>query len=198
MRILGALKKPRFVGRALNLNTVNTPIFDAAGRHTVTTNSGVTVVSGKANFVAANQGVVCLPNGTKDFDANGMGDFDLQFKFKLTADDGLGMLFVFTENNLTSISMYCYVAASGVVVNTAGGVINHSTAIVVGGAENTFLLTRRGLTYTLTINGVAASLVASGLPGKLSNNTLLIGAFPNDSPSWDFVGTIRDFILDIV
>lgn len=198
MRILGVVKKPRFVGQVLNLNTTSAPITDATGRHTVTTNSGVTVVSGKANFITGNQGIVCLPDGTTDFNASEMGDFDLQLKFRLTADDGLGMLFVFTNNTLATPALYSYVSASGVVVNTGGGTIYHPTTIVVGGSENTYLLTRREMTYTLTVNGVSASLVANLKPGSLSNPTLLIGAFPIASPSWDFVGTIRDFILDIV
>lgn len=186
------------MGQALNLNTTSAPITDATGRHTVTTNSGVTVVSGKANFITGNQGIVCLPDDTKDFNAHTLGDFDLQLKFRLIADDGLGMLFVFTDNTLLNASMYCYVSASGVVVNFGAGNLNHPTPIVVGGSENTYLLIRRGLTYTLTVNGVSASLVATNKPGALSNPTLLIGAFPKSSPSWDFVGTIRDFILDIV
>jgi len=198
MRILGVLKKPRFTGQALNLNTTSAPITDATGRHTVTTNSGITVVGGLATFAAGNQGLVCLPSSTKDFNANTMGDFDLQLKFRLTASDGLGMLFVFTGNTLVAPNLYCYVSASEVVVNTAGGIIHHPTAIVVGGSENTCLLIRRGLTYTLTVNGVSASLVATNKPPSSSYPTLLIGAFPNDSSSWDFVGTIRDFILDIV
>ena len=70
MRILGVVKKPRFVGQVFNLNNTSAIFSDNTGRHGVSTGAGVTSVGGKASFAVGNDGVYTFGGNqsvTEDF-----------------------------------------------------------------------------------------------------------------------------------
>lgn len=208
MRILGALKKPRFVGQVFNLNHTGAFFYDNTGRHFVSMGFGVSSVGGKASFAVGNTGVIAsnigLPSDAdKDFFPSLMGDFDVSFKFQMTADpDTLSLLFALGDSSgNTGSGIFCYidVLSGGLRVNlSAGGlstILQHPTIQVVGAVEQTVLITRRGLLYTLTVAGVSVSSTASNLPTDTTPCNLIIGAWSAQSAALDFVGTIRDFIV---
>ena len=206
MRTLGVLKKPRFVGQVFNLNHTSAIFYDNAGRHGVSTGAGVTSVGGKANFAAGNGGVYTFggdPNATEDFAMTKMGDFDVSFKFQMTADpDTLSLLFALGDSaGPTGAGIFCYIGSLDgglkVVLSVYGFAVSlgHPTIQVVGAAEQTVLVKRRGLLYTLTVNGSSVSSTASNLGTDISPNNLIIGGWPSQSFIWDFVGTIRDFVV---
>lgn len=209
MRILGVLKKPRFVGQVFNLNHTGAVFYDNTGRHTVSTGVGVTSVGGKATFAEGNGGVIAFNDGLnpdKDFSMTKMGDFDVSFKFQLAASDGLALLFAFGDSTgNTGAGIYCYVGNIGdglkvhlVVTGLNPPTTPHPTIQVTGGTEQTVLITRRGLLYTLTVDGVSVSNTASNLGVDIAASNLIIGAWTSQGPTWDFVGTIRDFVVEKV
>lgn len=209
MRILGVLKKPRFVGQVFNLNHTSAIFYDNAGRHIVSTGVGVTSVGGKASFAMGNGGVIAFNDGLnadKDFWMTKMGDFDVSFKFQMTADpDTLSLLFALGDSTGTAgAGIFCYIGslAGGLrVVLFAGGMavsLGHPTIQVVGAAEQTVLVTRRGQLYTLTVDGSSVSSTASGLGVDISQNNLIIGCWIAQGVIWDFIGTIRDFVVEKV
>ena len=207
MRILGVVKKPRFVGQVFNLNNTSAIFSDNTGRHGVSTGAGVTSVGGKASFAVGNDGVYTFGGNqsvTEDFVMTKMGDFDVSFKFQMTADpDTLSLLFAFGDpvanygglhcriNNESGGGLRVALAVSGI----AGSLLIHPTIQVVGGAEQTVLVTRRGLLYTLTIDGISVSSMASSLGADVSPNSLILGRWLSALSIWDFVGTIRDFVV---
>jgi hypothetical protein len=205
MRILGVVKKPRFVGQVFNLNHTGAIFYDNTGRHSVSTGVGVTSVGGKASFAAGSAGVIASNSGVpsdadKDFWLSNMGDFDVSFKFQMTADpDTLSLLFAFGDSDGGVAGIYCYIGNffGGLrVVLAAGSVaIIHTTIQVVGAAEQTVLVTRRGLLYTLTIEGSSVSVLASSLGVDIPPNNLIIGSWVVQGAVWDFIGTIRDFVV---
>jgi hypothetical protein len=206
MRILGVLKKPRFVGQVFNLNNTSAIFSDNTGRHSVSTGAGVTSVGGKASFAVGNMGVIASggdPDAIKDFDMTKMGDFDVSFKFQMTADpDTLSLLFAFGDSSgNTGAGIFCYIGVLGGalrVVLSAGGLpssLRHPTTQVVGAAEQTVLVTRRGLLYTITVDGVSVSGTASSMGFSQIPCNLIIGGWPAQSFLWDLVGTIRDFVV---
>lgn len=206
MRILGVLKKPRFVGQVFNLNTSSGIFSDNTGRHGVSTGAGVTSVGGKASFAAGNGGVYTFggdPSAAEDFAMTKMGDFDVSFKFQMTADpDKLSLLFAFGDRVavLGGLQLRIQIAAGGLraaltITGVVGNLLIHPTIQVVGAAEQTVLVTRRGLLYTLTIDGVSVSATASNLGADIHPNSLILGRWSTSDPTWDFVGTIRDFVV---
>ena len=130
-----------------------------------------------------------------------MGDFDVSFKFQMTADpDTLSLLFAFGGS--ATAGLYCAIGlVSGdlkvqlFATGLSPGVLHHTTTQTVGLAEQTVLITRRGLLYTLTVGGSSVSRMASNLGTDISPNNLIIGGWPSYSSIWDFVGTIRDFVV---
>ncbi len=205
MRILGVVK-PRFVGQVFNLNTSNAIFSDNTGRHSVSTGVGVTSVGGKATFAVGNGGLYTFggdPNTTEDFTMTKMGDFDVSFKFQMTADpDMLSLLFAFGDPVANYGGFHLRIGNEGGGVRavlSAGGVpgsiLIHPTIQVVGAAEQTVLVTRRGLLYTLTIDGLSVSATASYLGFDVAPNSLILGRWLNSTSAWDFVGTIRDFVV---
>jgi len=209
MRILGVLKKPHFVGQVFNLNHTSAIFSDNTGRHGVSTGAGVTSVGGKATFAAGNGGVYTSggdPNATEDFTMTKMGDFDVSLKFQMTADpDKLSLLFAFGNSATLSGGVQLRIQNVGgglrAAMNVAGvtwGLLFHPTIQVVGAAEQTVLVTRRGLLYTLTIDGVSVSATASNLGSDISPNSLIMGCWSSAYSGWDFVGTIRDFVVEKV
>lgn len=206
MRILGVLKKPRFVGQVFNLNHTSAIFSDNTGRHGVSTGVGVTSVGEKASFAVGNGGVYTFggdPNATEDFAMTKMGDFDVSFKFQMTADpDTLSLLFAFGDSTGSGgAGILCYIGslAGGlrVILAVNGFAVSlwHPTIQVVGAAEQTVLVTRRGLLYTLTVDGSSVSSTASSLGTDISPNSLIIGSWAAQGVTWDFIGTIRDFVV---
>lgn len=203
MRILGVLKKPRFVGQVFNLNNTSAIFSDNTGRHGVSTGAGVTSVGGKASFAVGNMGVIAY-GGDPDFDMNKMGDFDVSFKFQMTADpDTLSLLFAFGDSSgNTGAGIFCYIGVTGGALRVnlvAGGLtpatLQHPTTQVAGGLEQTVLITRRGLLYTITVDGVSVSGTASSMGFTTTPCNLIIGGWPSQNVIWDLVGTIRDFVV---
>ncbi len=208
MRILGVVKKPRFVGQVFNLNNTSAIFSDNTGRHSVSTGAGVTSVGGKASFAVGNMGVIAYggdPDAIKDFDMTKMGDFDVSFKFRMTADpDTLSLLFAFGDSSgNTGAGIFCYIGVTEGVLRVnlvAGGLtptstLQHPTTQVAGGLEQTVLVTRRGLLYTITVDGVSVSGTASSMGFTTTPCNLIIGGWPAQSFLWDLVGTIRDFVV---
>lgn len=206
MRILGVLKKPRFVGQVFNLNTSSGIFSDNTGRHGVSTGAGVTSVGGKASFAVGNDGLYTFGGDqsvAEDFAMTKMGDFDVSFKFQMTADpDKLSHLFAFGDRvaALGGLQLRIQIAAGGLraaltITGVVGNLLIHPTIQVVGAAEQTVLVTRRGLLYTLTIDGVSVSATASNLGADIHPNSLILGRWSTYDPTWDFVGTIRDFVV---
>lgn len=209
MRILGVLKKQRFVGQVFNLNTSSGIFSDNTGRHGVSTGVGVTSVGGKASFAVGNGGIYTFGgdlNTAEDFTMTKMGDFNVSFKFKMTADsDTLSLLFAFGDPaaNFGGFQLRIQNAAGGlraalIITGVVGKLLIHPTIQVVGAAEQTVLVTRRGLLYTLTIDGVSVSATASNLGADIHPNSLILGRWSTYDPTWDFVGTIRDFVVEKV
>lgn len=206
MRILGVVKKPRFVGQVFNLNHTSAIFSDNTGRHSVSTGAGVTSVGGKATFAAGNGGVYTFGGDqsvAEDFTMTKMGDFDVSLKFQMTADpDQLSLLFAFGNPTTPSGGFQLRIqnTAGGlkavlVITGVVGNLLTHQTIQVVGAAEQTVLVTRRGLLYTLTIDGVSVSATASNLGADTPPNILILGRWAPPDPTWDFIGTIRDFVV---
>lgn len=207
MRILGVLKNPRFVGQVFNLNHTSAIFSDNTGRHGVSTGVGVTSVGGKATFAAGNGGVYTFggePSTTEDFAMTKMGDFDVSFKFQMTADpDALSLLFAFGNTVTSGGGLYLRIYDEGgglkkatlVIQGGAEYLLIHPTIQVAGAAEQTVLVTRRGLLYTLTIDGISVSTTVPTLGIDMTPNSLILGRWSDWNTFWDFVGTIRDFVV---
>ena len=200
-----ASRKGIFIGQRFSLNHTTATLYDTTGRHTVQTGSGVTSSGGFVNFTTGSAGVTILDNASNDFDVSRskMGDFDITFKFRLTADsDTLSILFAVIDPNSTSnLHSYCYIGSQtgGKKVSIVGWGVSliHPTVQVVGAAEQTLLFSRRGATYTLTIDGVSVS-GDGGSEWPTYPNALLIGGYILGFPIYDFIGTIRNFSLTSV
>lgn len=201
MKILGALKKSRVTRQVFNLNSSSAVFSDNTGRHTVTTGVGVTSVGGKATFAASNEGVIVADNTYRDFDARVMGDFRFSFKFQMTADpDTLSLLFnlelggwyVLCSISESAGSRYVSLSASNV-----GSVLRHPQVQNAGDPERTVIVSRVGLVYSLSVDGTVVHQIASALPDVASPGTynLRIGGWAGQDPIWDFIGTIRDFVV---
>lgn len=202
---LGLINKTVQLTEVFNLNTTTNTFYDNQGRHTVQTGSGITSVGGKATFTAGNGGVVAFNNGINadnDFVVDTtLRDFDVTFNFRMTADpDTLSLLFGFGgDQGGVGSSLFCFIGQTGSdlkVSVSAGGIspiMRHSKIQLVGDPEQSVIVSRRGLTYTITIDGVSVSVVATVPPTAVVPSNLLIGAWPNQNAIWDFVGTISNF-----
>lgn len=200
MKILGALKKPRRMWQAFNLNTSSAVFSDNTGRHTVTTGAGVTSVGGKATFAASNEGVIVADNTHRDFDARAMGDFRFSFKFQMTADpDHLSLLF---NLELGGWYVLCNISESAgsryvsLFASNAGAVLRHPQVQNAGDPERTVIVSRVGLVYSLSVDGTVVHQIATALPAVASPGTynLRIGGWAGQNPILDFIGTISDFV----
>ncbi len=203
MRILGVVKKPRFVGQVFNLNHTSAIFSDNTGRHDVSTGAGVTSVGGKASFAWGNGGVHTFggdQSAVEDFAMTKMGDFDVSFKFQMTAEPyAPPILFVFGDPSGSGYGgIQCYISGElRVTLYAAGltGLLVHPKTQVEGAAEQTVLITRRGLLYTLTVDGSSVSATALSIGEDMATSALMLGSWPSQTYFWAFVGTIRDFVV---
>jgi len=202
---LGVLKKPPFVGTALDIDTTVFPFLDKTGRHLIA-NSGVTLLLGAAHFpnnTQSSTNYLRITDNPLDFKGNYIvRGFKITMVFKL---DGFpssdNMLFRLKNVGGSTVSDF-FVKSSGefVYYNQLGSYIS-ATGLIQVGIEYTLEVISIESSIRIYLNSILLTTNIFGL--SLTGREINIGALTIDFggyPSlngYGFQGSLSQFKYDI-
>ena len=202
---LGVLKKPPFVGTALDIDTTVFPFVDKTGRHLIA-NSGVTLLLGAAHFpnnTQSSTNYLRITDNPLDFKGQYIGrGFKITMVFKL---DGFpssdNILFRLKNVGGSTVSDF-YVKSSGAFVyyNQLSSYIS-ATGLIQVGIEYTLEVISIGSSVRIYLNSILLTTNIFGLSptGREINIGALTSGFGGD-PSlngYGFQGSLSQFKYDI-
>lgn len=202
---LGVLKKPPFVGTALDIDTNVFPFVDKTGRHLIA-NSGVTLLLGAAHFpnnTQSSTNYLRITDNPLDFKGQNLGrGFKITMVFKL---DGFpssdNILFRLKNVGGSTVSDF-YVKASGAFVyyNPSASYTSAAGLIQVG-IEYTLEIISNGGNISIYLNSILLTTNIFGVSptGREINIGALtsgFGGFPSLN-GYGFQGSLSQFKYDI-
>lgn len=202
---LGVLKKPPFVGTALDIDTTVFPFLDKTGRHLIA-NSGVTLLLGAAHFpnnTQSSTNYLRITDNPLDFKGQYIvRGFKITMVFKL---DGFpssdNMLFRLKNVGNSTVSDF-YVKSSGefVYYNRLSSYIS-ATGLIQVGIEYTLEVISIGNSIRIYLNSILLTTNISDVSTtgrEINIGALTIGFAGNPSLSgYGFQGSLSQFKYDI-
>lgn len=152
MRPLGVLKKPPFVGTALDIDTTVFPFVDKTGRHLIA-NSGVTLLSGAAHFpnnTQSSTNYLRITDNPLDFN----GQYNIGRGFKITMVFKLDG-FPSSDNTLFRLKNVGGSTVSDFYVKSSGAFVYYNESSSYISATG---LIQVGIEYTLEVISIVSSV----------------------------------------
>ena len=202
---LGVLKKPPFVGTALDIDTTVFPFLDKTGRHLIA-NSGVTLLLGAAHFpnnTQSSTNYLRITDNPLDFKGNYIvRGFKITMVFKLDGFPSSDNLLFRLKNVGGSTVLDFYVKSSGefVYYNQLSSYIS-ATGLIQVGIEYTLEVISIESSIRIYLNSILLTTNIFGL--SLTGREINIGALTIDfggHPSlsgYGFQGSLSQFKYDI-
>lgn len=202
---LGVLKKPPFVGTALDIDTTVFPFLDKTGRHLIA-NSGVTLLLGAAHFpnnTQSSTNYLRITDNPLDFKGQYIvRGFKITMVFKLDGFPSSDNILFRLKNVGNSTVLDFYVKSSGAFVyyNQLSSYIS-ATGLIQVGIEYTLEVISIGSSIQIYLNSILLTtnpLGASATGREINIGALTIdfGGYPSLS-GYGFQGSLSQFKYDI-
>lgn len=202
---LGVLKKPPFVGTALDIDTTVFPFLDKTGRHLIA-NSGVTLLLGAAHFpnnTQSSTNYLRITDNPLDFKGQYIvRGFKITMVFKLDGFPSSDNILFRLKNVGNSTVLDFYVKSTGAFVyyNQLSSYIS-ATGLIQVGIEYTLEVISIGSSIQIYLNSILLTtnilgVSATGREINIGALTIDFGGYPSLS-GYGFQGSLSQFKYDI-
>lgn len=202
---LGVLKKPPFVGTALDIDTTVFPFLDKTGRHLIA-NSGVTLLLGAAHFpnnTQSSTNYLRITDNPLDFKGQYIvRGFKITMVFKLDGFPNSDNILFRLKNVGNSTVLDFYVKSTGAFVyyNQLSSYIS-ATGLIQVGIEYTLEVISIGSSIQIYLNSILLTtnilgVSATGREINIGALTIDFGGYPSLS-GYGFQGSLSQFKYDI-